>query len=33
MLHDALYQFLDAGLPLKREAADRVFLDLRAKLP
>lgn len=28
LLHDVLYQFLDAGLPLQREAADRVFLDL-----
>ena len=29
LLHDALYQFLDAGvLLLAREQADRIFLDL-----
>ena len=28
LLHDALYQFLDAGLPMSRAGADRVFLQL-----
>lgn len=28
LLHDALYQFLDTGLPLTREQADRLFLEL-----
>jgi len=28
LLHDVLYQFLDAGLPLSRAQADRVFLEL-----
>jgi hypothetical protein len=28
LLHDALYQFLDAGLPIQREEADKMFLDL-----
>lgn len=28
LLHDALYQFLDADLPLSRAQADRVFLEL-----
>jgi hypothetical protein len=28
LLHDALYQFLDAGLPLSRYEADRIFLEL-----
>jgi hypothetical protein len=28
LLHDALYQFLDAGLPMKRRGADQVFLEL-----
>lgn len=31
LLHDALYQFLDAGLPLTRAQADRLFLDVLAK--
>lgn len=28
LLHDALYQFLDAGLPITRKQADQLFLDL-----
>jgi hypothetical protein len=28
MIHDALYQFLPAGLPLSRREADRIFLRL-----
>lgn len=28
LLHDALYQFLDDGLPLRREQADQLFLEL-----
>lgn len=28
LLHDALYQFLDAGLPLTRYDADRIFLQI-----
>ncbi len=28
LVHDALYQFLDAGLPMSRHSADRVFLEL-----
>jgi hypothetical protein len=28
MVHDAMYQFLSAGLPLTRAQADRAFLDL-----
>lgn len=28
LLHDALYQFLDAGLPMSRKDADEVFLEL-----
>jgi hypothetical protein len=31
LLHDALYQFLDANLPLSRAQADRVFLELMAR--
>jgi len=26
LIHDALYQFLDAGLPLQRAQVDRIFL-------
>ena len=28
LVHDALYQFLDAGLPITREQADQLFLEL-----
>jgi hypothetical protein len=28
LLHDVLYQFLDAGLPLSRAQADKVFLEI-----
>jgi len=28
LVHDALYQFLDAGLPFTRAAADRIFLEI-----
>jgi len=28
LLHDALYQFLDTGLPISRASADRAFLEL-----
>jgi Protein of unknown function (DUF1353) len=28
LVHDALYQFLGAGLPLDRATADRIFLEL-----
>lgn len=28
LMHDALYQFLDAGLPMDRKGADQVFLEL-----
>lgn len=28
LMHDVLYQFLDANLPLSREQADRVFLEI-----
>ncbi|MCC6658851.1 MAG: DUF1353 domain-containing protein [Rhodocyclaceae bacterium] len=28
LLHDVLYQFLDAGLPLSRRQADAVFLEI-----
>ena len=28
LVHDALYQFLDLGLPLSRAHADRVFLEI-----
>ena len=28
LIHDVLYQFLDAGLPISRADADRIFLDL-----
>jgi hypothetical protein len=28
LLHDVLYQFLDAGLPLSRASADNLFLEL-----
>jgi hypothetical protein len=31
LLHDALYQFLDADLPLSRAQADRVFLELMTR--
>lgn len=31
LLHDALYQFLDAQLPLKRAQADLVFLEILAR--
>lgn len=31
LLHDALYQFLDADLPMRRKDADRVFLELLAR--
>jgi hypothetical protein len=31
LLHDALYQFLDADLPITREGADRVFLQLLSR--
>jgi hypothetical protein len=31
LLHDALYQFLDAGLPLSRAQVDRVFLEILAR--
>lgn len=31
LIHDALYQFLDAGLPLSRADADRCFLKLMAE--
>lgn len=28
LVHDALYQFLDDGLPISRKCADRIFLEL-----
>lgn len=28
LMHDALYQFLDVGLPISRASADRIFLEL-----
>lgn len=28
LIHDVLYQFLDADLPIKRAGADRIFLEL-----
>ena len=31
LLHDALYQFLDANLPMSRAGADRVFLEILAR--
>ena len=31
LLHDALYQFLDCGLPLTRAQVDRIFLELLAR--
>jgi hypothetical protein len=31
LLHDVLYQFLDAGLPMSRAQADRVFLEILAR--
>lgn len=31
LLHDALYQFLDGGLPMRRKDADQVFLELLAR--
>ena len=31
LLHDALYQFLDAGLPFDRAGADRIFLEILAR--
>ncbi len=31
LVHDALYQFLDAKLPLSRASADRVFLELLSR--
>lgn len=30
LVHDALYQFLDAGLPMTRLEADRIFLEILA---
>jgi hypothetical protein len=31
LMHDVLYQFLDANLPLSRAQADRVFLEILAR--
>ncbi len=31
LVHDVLYQFLDAGLPISRAGADRVFLDILSR--
>ena len=31
LLHDVLYQFLDANLPLSRRQADQVFLDIMTR--
>jgi hypothetical protein len=31
LLHDVLYQFLDAGLPLSRKKADQVFLNIMTR--
>lgn len=31
LVHDALYQFMDAGLPLSRQQADHIFLDILAR--
>ena len=31
LMHDALYQFLDQGLPLTRASADQIFLELMAR--
>lgn len=31
LFHDALYQFLDAGLPISRKDADQIFLELMTR--
>jgi Protein of unknown function (DUF1353) len=31
LLHDVLYQFLDADLPVSRAGADRVFLEILSR--
>lgn len=31
LVHDALYQFLDDGLPISRKAADKIFLELLSR--